>query len=40
MTQGTVLFYVHDNQTLKKVIDGLKKIKEIIKVSRLDRLNA
>jgi len=39
MTEGTILFYVHDNQILKKVIDSLKSIKEIIKVSRLDRLN-
>jgi GTP pyrophosphokinase len=39
MTEGTVLFYVHDSETLKKVLDSLKKINEIIKVSRLDRLN-
>jgi GTP pyrophosphokinase len=39
MTEGTILFYVHDNQILKNVIDNLKTIKEIIKVGRLDRLN-
>jgi GTP diphosphokinase / guanosine-3',5'-bis(diphosphate) 3'-diphosphatase len=39
MTEGTILFYVHDSETLKKVTDNLKKINEIIKVSRLDRLN-
>jgi GTP pyrophosphokinase len=40
MTEGTVMFYVHDNQILKNVIGSLKEIKEIIKVNRLDRLNA
>ena len=39
MTEGTILFYVHDNQILKNVIESLKKIREIIKVNRLDRLN-
>jgi GTP pyrophosphokinase len=39
MTVGTILIYVHDNEILKKVIDSLKSIKEIIKINRLDRLN-
>lgn len=39
MTEGTILFYVHDSEALKKILDSLKKINEIIKVNRLDRLN-
>lgn len=39
MTEGAILFYVHDNHTLKRVMESLKSIKEIIKISRLDRLN-
>jgi GTP pyrophosphokinase len=37
MTEGSVMLYVHDVQTLQKLIDNLMKIKEIIKVNRIDR---
>jgi GTP pyrophosphokinase len=37
MTEGTVMLYVHDTQTLQKLIDNLMKIKEIIKVTRIER---
>lgn len=37
MTEGTIMLYVHDTQTLQKVIENLMKIKEIIKVTRIDR---
>jgi GTP diphosphokinase / guanosine-3',5'-bis(diphosphate) 3'-diphosphatase len=39
MTEGTVMLYLHDTQTLHKLIDNLMKIKEIIKVSRIDRFS-
>ncbi|MCK7532601.1 MAG: hypothetical protein MZV63_17000 [Marinilabiliales bacterium] len=31
MTEGTVMLYLHDTQTLHKLIENLMKIKEIIK---------
>lgn len=37
MTEGSVMLYVHDLETLHKLIDNLMKIKEIIKVTRIDR---
>ncbi len=39
MTEGTIMLYLHDTQTLQKLIDNLMKIKEIIKVTRIDRFN-
>ncbi|MFO7613178.1 MAG: RelA/SpoT family protein [Bacteroidales bacterium] len=39
MTEGTILLYVHDTQTLQKLISNLLKIKDIIKVTRLDRFD-
>ncbi|MBW6460232.1 MAG: RelA/SpoT family protein [Bacteroidales bacterium] len=37
MTKGTIMLYVHDTQTLQKLITNLLSIKDIIKVTRLDR---
>ena len=37
MTEGKVMLYLHDTQTLHKLIENLMKIKEIIKVTRIDR---
>lgn len=37
MTEGTIMLYVHDTQTLQKLIENLQKLKEIIKVTRIDR---
>jgi len=39
MTEGTVMLYLHDTQTLSKLLENLLKIKEIIKVTRIDRFN-
>jgi GTP pyrophosphokinase len=39
MTEGTVMLYLHDAQTLQKLLENLMKIKEIIKVVRIDRFN-
>lgn len=39
MTEGTVMLYLHDTQTLNKLLENLLKIKEIIKVTRIDRFN-
>jgi len=39
MTDGTVMLYLHDTQTLHKLIENLMKIKEIIKVTRIDRFD-
>jgi GTP diphosphokinase / guanosine-3',5'-bis(diphosphate) 3'-diphosphatase len=39
MTEGTIMLYLHDTQTLHKLTENLMKIKEIIKVSRIDRFN-
>jgi GTP pyrophosphokinase len=39
MTEGTVMLYLHDTQTLHKLLENLLKIKEIIKVTRIDRFN-
>ncbi len=37
MTEGIIMLYLHDTQTLHKLLENLMKIKEIIKVSRIDR---
>lgn len=37
MTEGKIMLYLHDTQTLHKLIENLMKIKEIIKVTRIDR---
>ena len=37
MTEGSVMLYVHDTQLLNKVIENLLKLKEVIKVTRIDR---
>jgi len=37
ITEGTIMLYLHDTQTLQKLVENLMKIKEIIKVSRIDR---
>jgi len=37
MTEGTVMLYLHDTQTLQLLVENLMKIKEIIKVTRIDR---
>jgi GTP pyrophosphokinase len=37
MTEGSVMLYVNDTQALTKVIENLMKLKEVIKVSRIDR---
>jgi len=37
MTEGTIMLYLHDTQTLHKLLENLMKIKEIIKVTRVDR---
>jgi GTP pyrophosphokinase len=37
MTEGNVMLYVNDTQALNKVIENLMKVKEVIKVSRIDR---
>jgi GTP pyrophosphokinase len=39
MTEGTVMLYLHDTQTLHKLLENLMNIKEIIKVSRIDRFD-
>lgn len=39
MTEGTIMLYLHDTQTLQKLIENLMNIKEIIKVTRVDRFN-
>jgi GTP pyrophosphokinase len=39
MTEGKVMLYVQDSKSLNKLIDNLRKIKEIVKVSRLDRMD-
>jgi len=39
MTEGRVMLYLHDTQTLDKLLENLMKIKEIIKVTRIDRFN-
>jgi GTP pyrophosphokinase len=39
MTEGTVMLYLHDTQTLQKLLENLMKIKEIIKVVRIDRFH-
>jgi GTP pyrophosphokinase len=37
MTEGSVMLYVNDTQALTKVIETLMKLKEVIKVTRIDR---
>jgi GTP diphosphokinase / guanosine-3',5'-bis(diphosphate) 3'-diphosphatase len=37
ITEGTVMLYLHDTQTLDKLLENLMKIKEIINVTRIDR---
>jgi len=37
MTEGSVMLYVNDTEALNKVIENLMKVKEVIKVSRIDR---
>jgi GTP pyrophosphokinase len=39
MTEGTIMLYLHDTQTLDKLLENLMKLKEIIKVTRIDRFN-
>ncbi len=39
MTEGTVMLYLHDTQTLHRLLENLRKVKEIIKVTRIDRFN-
>jgi GTP pyrophosphokinase len=39
MTEGKIMLYLHDTQTLHKLIENLMKVKEIIKVTRLDRFS-
>jgi GTP diphosphokinase / guanosine-3',5'-bis(diphosphate) 3'-diphosphatase len=39
ITEGTVMLYLHDTQTLQNLLENLQKIKEIIKVTRIDRFN-
>jgi GTP pyrophosphokinase len=39
ITEGTVMLYLHDTQTLQHLLENLQKIKEIIKVTRIDRFN-
>lgn len=39
VTQGVLLVYVPDSETLSRLVDQLKKIKEIEKVSRIKRLD-
>jgi GTP pyrophosphokinase len=39
MTDGTIMLYLHDTQTLHKLIENLMKVKEIIKVTRIDRFD-
>ena len=39
MTEGTIMLYLHDTETLHKLIENLMKVKEIIKVARIDRFN-
>lgn len=38
-TEGVIMLYVHDTDSLKKLIESLRKVKEIVKVKRLDRIN-
>jgi GTP pyrophosphokinase len=37
MTEGAVMLYVNDTLALDKVMENLRKVKEVIKVSRIDR---
>jgi hypothetical protein len=37
MTEGTITLYLHDTETLQKLMQNLMKVKEIIKVTRIDR---
>lgn len=37
MTEGTVMLYLHDTETLQLLLKNLMSIKEIIKVTRIDR---
>jgi GTP diphosphokinase / guanosine-3',5'-bis(diphosphate) 3'-diphosphatase len=37
MTEGSVMLYVNDTQALTRVIETLMKLKEVIKVTRIDR---
>ncbi len=39
ITEGTVMIYVHDTISLNKLILHLKRIKEVIKVNRIDRMD-
>ena len=39
MTEGTIMLYLYDTQTLQKLIENLMNIKEIIKVTRIDRFH-
>jgi guanosine-3',5'-bis(diphosphate) 3'-pyrophosphohydrolase len=39
MTEGTIMLYLHDTQTLHKLIENLMGVKEIMKVTRIDRFN-
>ncbi len=38
-TEGTIMLYVPDTKSLKKLIESLRKIKEVVNVKRLDRIN-
>jgi GTP pyrophosphokinase len=38
-TEGTIMVYVQDTITLNKLINNLKKIKELVSVKRLDRIS-
>jgi hypothetical protein len=38
-TQGTIMIYVQDTTSLKKLIESLRKVKEIVNVKRLDRIS-
>lgn len=38
-TEGTIMLYVQDTTSLKKLIESLRKVKEILSVKRLDRIN-
>jgi GTP pyrophosphokinase len=38
-TEGTIMVYVQDTTSLNKLINNLKKIKELVSVTRLDRIS-
>jgi GTP pyrophosphokinase len=39
MTEGTIMLYVHDTDSLHEMMKNLMNLKEIVKVARLDRLD-